>query len=66
MLYFSSGWDVWGYDLESRQVSGPYLSHTSIRGLGLSADNQRLYVATDKQPLVLDLANEGALSFKAP
>jgi mono/diheme cytochrome c family protein len=66
MLYFSSGWDVWGYELESGEVSGPYLSHTPIKGLGLSTDNQRLFVATDKQPLVLDLANEGVLSFKAP
>jgi hypothetical protein len=56
MLYFTSGRDVWGYNTQSGEVSGPYLSDTPIQSLGLSEDNQRLYVATDQQPLVLDLA----------
>jgi len=56
MLYFTSGRDVWRYDTQSGEVSGPYLSDTPIKSLGLSEDNQRLYVATDQQPLVLDLA----------
>jgi hypothetical protein len=66
MLYFSNGWDVWGYNTKSHEVNGPYLSDTPIRSLGLSEDNQRLYVATDQQPLVLDLTDSKALSFKSP
>ena len=59
MLYFSSGWDVWGYDTKSRQVSGPYLSNVQIRGMGLSGDGQRLYVAIEGQsPVAIEIAKE--------
>lgn len=65
MLYFSSGWDVWGYNTASAQVSGPYLSNVQIRGLGLSGDEQQLYVAFEKQaPSVIDLKQNKAVSRK--
>jgi hypothetical protein len=63
-LYFSGGWDVWGYNTQSHEVSGPHLSDIPIKGLGLSKEGQRLFVATDEQPLILDLAEDNALSFK--
>jgi hypothetical protein len=64
-LYFSSGWDVWGYDAKARQVSGPYLSDTAVRGLALSADSQRLFVATAEQPLIIDLAESNKLGLNS-
>lgn len=57
-LYFSNGWDVWGFDISSKQVSGPYLSQSQVRGLGLSQDGRQLYVALAGQlPQVIDLAS---------
>jgi hypothetical protein len=64
-LYFSSGWDVWSYDTKAHQVSGPYLSDTAVRGLALSADSQRLFVATTEQPLLIDLAEGDKLSLSS-
>jgi cytochrome c2 len=63
-LYFSSGWDVWGYDIKAGKVNGPYLGETQVKGLGLSADGQHLYVATDRQPLIVELGKDKSLSFK--
>ena len=58
-LYFSSGWDVWGYDAKTRQVHGPYLSNLPLRGLDLSGDEQHLYIALEGQsPLTLNLAQD--------
>lgn len=59
MLYFSSGWNVWGYNTASAEVSGPYLSEVQIRGLGLSGDEQQLYVAIEGQtPRALDVSQD--------
>jgi hypothetical protein len=63
-FYFSSGWDIWGYDTQSKQVAGPYLSGLPIRGLGLSQDQQQLYIALEGQtPRVIDLKDGQELSF---
>jgi len=57
-FYFSNGWDVWGFDISSKQVSGPYLSQSQVRGLGLSHDGRQLYVALAGQlPQMIDLAS---------
>jgi hypothetical protein len=56
-LYFSSGRDVWSFDTKTKEMSGPYLSKVSIRGLGLSPEEQQLYAAIkDQSPQVIDLA----------
>ncbi|MCI0692404.1 hypothetical protein L0337_10430, partial [candidate division KSB1 bacterium] len=55
----SSGWNVWGYNTASAEVSGPYLSEVQIRGLGLSGDEQQLYVAIEGQtPRALDVSQD--------
>jgi sugar lactone lactonase YvrE len=64
-LYFSSGWDVWRYDTQLRQVDGPYAKGT-IQGLALSQDEQTLYVAlAGHLPQKIDLQSKSALSFKS-
>ena len=45
-LFFTSGWDVWRYNVEVQSVDGPYLIDGQISGLGLSRDDQHLYAAT--------------------
>lgn len=65
MLYFSSGWDVWGYNPSSGQVVGPYLTGADLRGLGLSKNGRQLYLAhREAQPQIIDLADEKAISLK--
>jgi hypothetical protein len=68
MLYFSGGWDVWGYDPNLGQVAGPYLTNAQIRGLGLSDNGQRLYIANQEaRPQVINLIElneENAISRK--
>jgi hypothetical protein len=53
-----------GFDTSSKQVSGPYLSQSQVRGLGLSEDGRQLYVAlAGRSPQVIDLAaNPPAIS----
>lgn len=66
-LYFSSGWDVWGYDTKAGKFDGPILSSAPIAELGLSADGARLYLAREQLPLtVLDTASGVELHFPTP
>ena len=46
-LYFSSGPVLWRYDIASRTVSAPHAVSAPIVGLGLSSDDQQLYVASE-------------------
>ncbi|MBI1801357.1 MAG: PD40 domain-containing protein, partial [Chloroflexi bacterium] len=63
-LYFTSGLDVWVYDTASGEVDGPFLINGRISALGLSGDGKRLYVAAEKQPLlVFDTQSGLALNF---
>ena len=63
-LYFSGGWDVWGYDTKAGKFDGPILSSAPIAELGLSADGARLYLAREQLPLsVIDTATGGELHF---
>jgi hypothetical protein len=45
-VYFTSGAGIWVYDASRGQVNGPYSTNTQILGLGLSSDDQQLYVAS--------------------
>jgi DNA-binding beta-propeller fold protein YncE len=65
MLYFANGKEVWSYGTQTGKVSGPYLMDGHIRGLGLSGDGQRLYVAgLDRSLRVFDTTTGAALSFQ--
>ncbi|HET7087526.1 MAG TPA: PQQ-binding-like beta-propeller repeat protein [Anaerolineae bacterium] len=62
-LYFSSGPVLWRYDIASRTVSAPQAVSAPIVGLGLSGDDQRLYVAgKDGSLMILDAATGQVLS----
>ena len=51
-LYFSSGPVLWRYDIASRTVSAPHAVSAPIVGLGLSSDDQQLYVASEGGRLI--------------
>ena len=64
-LYFTGGWDVWGYNAKNGQVSGPYVSNSQIQGLGFSASEQQLYVALKEQsPISIDMIEREETAFK--
>jgi hypothetical protein len=56
-VYFADQQTVWGYDLASEKITGPYAANPTsdapIISLGLSSDGSRLYVAQAHQPLII-------------
>ena len=49
-LFFTTGWDIWTFDVRAGKVDGPILVNAPIADLAVSGDSRRLYVATAKDP----------------
>jgi hypothetical protein len=63
-LYFTNGWDVWQYDTIRGKVDGPFLSDALVKGLGVSSDGLRVYIAAEGKPLaVFDVRDGRRLHF---
>jgi hypothetical protein len=61
-LYFSSGPVLWRYDIASRTVSAPHAVSAPIVGLGLSGDDQQLFVASEGGQLITFDVAAGSMS----
>ena len=71
-IAFASGSDVWVYDVQARDVAGPYTVGDAVVGLGteiplhgsVGEEARRLYVAlADRTSLVLDTASGDRMAF---